>query len=406
MPTIKDSVHDHIEMTGVATDLLDTPAMQRLRRISQLGTVGLVYPSANHTRLEHSIGVYALARRACEVLSIDGAARDELVAAALLHDVGHPPFSHNIEELIHRETGKLHDDVLDIVSGGRVGETLEAYGLSPQRIADLIRGEGRYGQVISGDLDVDRMDYLLRDAHHTGVAYGTIDHERLVRALRFVDETLVFAAGNLQTAESLLLARALMNPTVYQHHVARIARRMLWAATETLLGSTSTTAATLRRMDDVDLRARLRAEASTAPMMARIDERRLYKRAIWAEWEAVPASVRAVPASEGASLRAAIAEGAGVAPGEVLVDIPPAPSMPEASTQIVVGDAIVSIAAASPLVRALQQTNEANWRLGVYTPAAHREAVQSAAVDALALDTDLSILADRADSAIARLDQF
>ena len=406
MPTIKDSVHDHIEMTGVATDLLDTPAMQRLRRISQLGTVGLVYPSANHTRLEHSIGVYALARRACEVLSIDGAARDELVAAALLHDVGHPPFSHNIEGLIHRETGKLHDDVIDIVSDGRVGETLEAYGLSPRRIADLIRGRGRYGQVISGDLDVDRMDYLLRDAHHTGVAYGTIDHERLVRALRFVDETLVFAAGNLQTAESLLLARALMNPTVYQHHVARIARRMLWAATETLLETTTTTAAAVRRMDDVDLRARLRSEPSSAPMLARLDERRLFKRAIWAEWDAVPASVRSTTDSAGASLHAAIAEGAGVAPEAVLIDVPPAPSMPEASTQIVVGDAIVSIAAASPLVRALQQTNEANWRLGVYTPAVHREAVQAAAVDVLDLDTDHSILADRADSAIARLDQF
>jgi HD superfamily phosphohydrolase len=406
MPTIKDSVHDHIEMTGVATDLLDTPAMQRLRRISQLGTVGLVYPSANHTRLEHSIGVYALARRACEVLSIDGAARDELVAAALLHDVGHPPFSHNIEGLIQRETGKLHDDVIDIVSAGRVGETLEAYGLSPRRIADLIRGRGRYGQVISGDLDVDRMDYLLRDAHHTGVAYGTIDHERLVRALRFVDETLVFAAGNLQTAESLLLARALMNPTVYQHHVARIARRMLWAATETLLETTTTTAAAVRRMDDVDLRARLRSEPSSAPMLARLDERRLFKRAIWAEWDAVPASVRSTTDSAGASLHAAIAEGAGVAPEAVLIDVPPAPSMPEASTQIVVGDAIVSIAAASPLVRALQQTNEANWRLGVYTPAVHREAVQAAAVDVLDLDTDHSILADRADSAIARLDQF
>jgi HD superfamily phosphohydrolase len=406
MPTIKDSVHDHIEVTGVATELLDTPAMQRLRRISQLGTVSLVYPAANHTRLEHSIGVYALARRACEVLSIEGTARDELVAAALLHDVGHPPFSHNIEGLIQQETGKLHDDVLDIVSAGRVGETLRAYGLSPTRIADLIRGDGRYGQVISGDLDVDRMDYLLRDAHHTGVAYGTIDHERLVRALRFVDETLVFAAGNLQTAESLLLARALMNPTVYQHHVARIARRMLWAASEQLLASTPIDASTLRRMDDVDLRARLRGESSTAPMVARIDERRLFKRAIWAEWTAVPAPVRAASDADQAALRTAIAEHAEVAVEEVLLDIPSGPSMPEASTQIAVGDAIVSIAAASPLVQALQQTNEANWRLGVYTPATHREAVQLAAIEVLGLDTAQSILADRADSAIARLDQF
>jgi HD superfamily phosphohydrolase len=116
--------------------------------------------------------------------------------------------------------------------------------------------------------------------------------------------------------------------------------------------------------------------------------------------------VRAASDAERAALRTAIAERAEVAVAEVLLDVPSGPSMPEASTQIAVGDAIVSIAAASPLVQALQQTNEANWRLGVYTPASHRESVQRAAIEVLRLDTEQSILADRADSAIARLDQF
>mgnify|MGYP002760627972 CR=1 FL=1 len=406
MPTIKDSVHDHIEITGVATELLDTPAMQRLRRISQLGTVGLVYPSANHTRLEHSIGVYALARRACDVLSIDGAARDELVAAALLHDVGHPPFSHNIEGLIHRETGKLHDDVLDIVSTGRVGETLEAYGLSPQRIADLIRGEGRYGQVISGDLDVDRMDYLLRDAHHTGVAYGTIDHERLVRALRFVDETLVFAAGNLQTAESLLLARALMNPTVYQHHVARIAKAMLRRGAERLLDRTDTTPAELRRMDDHDLLVALRTTPATAELARRLRTRDLYKRAVWAELDAVPEDV--VDADYGAvsELESAVADRAGLSSESVVVDVPGRPSMTESTSRVMVSGEMRRLEKQSPLVSALRTAGKQQWRLGVYAPSDDTDRVGRAVVDVLGLDLDGALVSDVRPGVTATLDEF
>ncbi|MFW5977902.1 MAG: HD domain-containing protein, partial [Halohasta sp.] len=97
MATIKDSVHDHIEIEGVAEALLDTPTVQRLRHIKQLGTVQLVYPSANHTRFEHSLGVYHLANRALGQLGIEGRQAERIRAAALLHDVGHGPFSHNIE---------------------------------------------------------------------------------------------------------------------------------------------------------------------------------------------------------------------------------------------------------------------------------------------------------------------
>lgn len=217
MRTIKDSVHDHIEISGIAEALLDTPEMQRLRRIGQLGTVNLVYPSANHTRFEHSLGVYHLADQALSHLNISGANADRIRAAALLHDIGHGPYSHNIEDLIHRHTGRYHDDVADLIERGPVASVLTSHDLDPNCIADRIAGTGGLAQLVSGELDVDRMDYLVRDAHHTGVPYGTIDHERFVRELRFVEDELVLAAGNVQTAESLLLARHLMGPTVYNH---------------------------------------------------------------------------------------------------------------------------------------------------------------------------------------------
>ncbi|MEF8838411.1 MAG: HD domain-containing protein, partial [Haloarculaceae archaeon] len=288
MTTVKDSVHDHIEVDGVASDLLDTPPIQRLRRIKQLGTATLVYPSANHTRFEHSLGVYHLADRALDCLGIEGQQAERVRAAAMVHDVGHAPFSHNVESLLHRLTGRYHDEVDDLLGDGSVARVLSEHGLNPDRIAALVAGEGRFGQLVSGELDVDRMDYLVRDAHHTGVPYGTIDHQRLIRELRFVDGQLVLDEGNVQTAESLLLARALMNPTVYNHHVSRIAKTMLRRATEHLLETTDVEPPKLRRMDDHALMAALRDASATEGLVRRLDERSLYKRAVWAELEAVP----------------------------------------------------------------------------------------------------------------------
>mgnify|MGYP002761195355 FL=1 len=193
MVTIKDSVHDHIAIEGIAADLLDTPAVQRLRRLRQLGTVGLVYPSANHTRFEHSLGVYHLARAALDRLGIAGRRRKRLEAAAILHDVGHTPFSHNIESVVARRTGRMHDEVDDLLGEGEIARILALHDVDPAAVTDLIAGDGEFGSLISGELDVDRMDYLVRDAHHTGVPYGTIDAERLLRELTFVDGELVLA---------------------------------------------------------------------------------------------------------------------------------------------------------------------------------------------------------------------
>jgi len=142
MVTIKDSVHDHIAVDGVAAALLDTPEVQRLRRIKQLGTVGLVYPSANHTRFEHSLGVYHLADRALSELSIGGARAERIRAAAILHDVGHTPFSHNVESLVARRTGRLHDEVDDLLEGGEIARVLALHDIDPDAVAALIAGEG------------------------------------------------------------------------------------------------------------------------------------------------------------------------------------------------------------------------------------------------------------------------
>ncbi|WP_435334525.1 HD domain-containing protein [Haloarchaeobius sp. TZWWS8] len=385
MHAIKDSVHDYIEVSGVVADLLDTAAMQRLRHVKQLSTVRLVYPSANHTRFEHSLGVYHLARRACRHLDVDGSRAEAVQAAAVLHDVGHGPYGHQTEGVIERRLDRHHDEVHDLLGTGELADVLESYGLDTDAVADLIDGQGELGQLVSGELDVDRMDYLVRDAHHSGVPYGTIDQGRLLRALTFIDGHLALSEGNLATAESMLVARALMNATVYRHHVSRIAGAMLEKTCERLLNETPVEATEFARMTDGELLAALREHDETADAAARLATRDLYKRAVWAELDDVPDHVVGADHDQLREWEAEIAEDAAVAPEAVLVDVPGRPSMPESSTRIVVNGEVRRLHEESPLVQGLQAAQSVQWRLGVYAPTEAVGNVRAAALDVLDL---------------------
>ena len=379
MTPIRDSVHDYITLCPVAADLVDTPAVQRLRHIKQLSTVRLVFPSANHTRFEHSLGVYHLARTVLDHLSVDDDTAAHVRAAALLHDIGHGPYGHQTEDIIRRQTGRDHDDIAWLVTDPdrRVCQVLERHGLDPARIASLVAGEGRLGPLVSGELDVDRMDYLVRDAHHTGVPYGTIDHGRLVRELRLEDDTLVLDDGNVATAESVLLARSLMNTVVYGHHVSRVAGAMLERACERYIDDTETDIEEFRRLADHDLLVALRDHVPT--LGTRLEHRDLYKRAVWAPLSAVPSGT--VDAGHETELAAErdIAAKAGLDADDVIVDIPSRPRLKESTTNVVVDGVVQRLEDASELVGALRATERTRWRLGVYCPEEATTAVTEAA---------------------------
>ncbi|WP_284014178.1 HD domain-containing protein [Halobaculum litoreum] len=382
MKAIKDSVHDYITLDPVAADLLDTRTLQRLRHIKQLSTVRLVYPSASHTRFEHSLGVYHLADRALEYLGVDGDRARHLRAAALLHDVGHGPYGHQTEEVIRRRTGVDHDELGDLLGGTDAGDVLRAHGLSVDRVAAIVRGEGELGQLVSGELDVDRMDYLVRDAHHTGVPYGTIDHERLVRELQYRDGALVLAEGNVQTAESLLLARALMDATVYRHHVSRVAGAMLERASERLLESDAgIDVERFRRMADHDLLVALREHVPH--LGERIEYRDLFKRAVWTDLSATPADVVEMDHGDERAAEREIAALADVDARDVVVDAPGRPTFTEAGSRVVVDGVPQRLEDASELVAGLRAAQRAGWRMGVYAPAAETDAVAAAAEEVL-----------------------
>ena len=384
MNAIKDSVHDWIPVDPVAEDLLDAPAVQRLRHIKQLSTVRLVYPSASHTRFEHSLGVYHLAREALTHLGVDGDRAAHVRAAALLHDVGHGPYGHQTEDVIRRHTGRDHDELGDLLSETDLAARLDSHGLDPGRVADLVAGEGELGQLVSGVLDVDRMDYLVRDAHHTGVPYGSVDTGRLLRGLRYRDGRLVLSEGNVQTAESLLLARALMDGIVYRHHVSRIAGSMLERACERLL-RTDTDVEEFVRMADHDLLVALRKRVPD--LGGRIERRELYKRAVWTGLDRVPDVVTEMDREDERRAAREIADAAGVDRESVLVDIPARPGLKEARTRVVVDDVVQRLEDASELVSALRRSRRAQWRLGVYAPDGQVEAVGAAASEVLGLSS-------------------
>ncbi|RPJ30405.1 MAG: HD domain-containing protein, partial [Planctomycetaceae bacterium] len=170
MSPIRDPIHGYIEIRPCIERLLDTHIVQRLRNIKQLGWTNLVYPGSNHTRFEHSLGTYYLASRVASELS--EAERTEVEIAALLHDIGHGPYSHDCEEVIEKYTRRSHSDVKFLLEKEEIATILDELGISQTTIASQIEGKTKLGQVVNGTLDVDRMDYLVRDAYYTGVSYG------------------------------------------------------------------------------------------------------------------------------------------------------------------------------------------------------------------------------------------
>jgi uncharacterized protein len=385
MQAIKDAVHDYVDLCPLAADLLDTAPLQRLRHVRQLSTVALVYPSANHTRFEHSLGVYHLAREAAERLDLEDEDALRVRAAALLHDAGHGPFGHQTEPAIERHLGRHHDEVEGVLEGTDAADVLSEHGLSVSEVAETVSGEAEYGRLVSGDLDVDRMDYLVRDAHHTGVPYGTVDHGRLLRAFEYREGRLVLSEGNVATAESVLVARTLMNATVYRHHVSRIAGAMLDRAAERLL-QTGFDPELFARLTDHELLVAFEERAETAEIARQLGERDLYKRAGWWNWEEVPGTLVDNSYLDVRTLERKVAGLAGVEERDVIIDNPGRPSIPESGAHVVVNDEAERLADVSTLVSGLDACAREQWRLGVYAPDEHVEAVSAAAIEVLDVD--------------------
>jgi hypothetical protein len=335
---LRDPVWNNIRIDELTLTLVDTEVFQRLRYVRQLGWTFLVYPGATHTRFEHALGTHHLSRRTLALLceaedstSISEVDQAVVRSAALLHDVGHYPFSHALEEI-----GALHheDVARPLITEGSVASILSSQlgKDAPVKVFDLIRGrsESPLQGLISGSLDLDKIEYLKRDAFMCGVPYGEIDVDRLTNSLVLVDdpETGRRALGvqekALSALESLLFAKYQMYRNVYWHHAVRSATAMYKRLVEDAVRTEVVDVQSLARHTDEGLMHTLESDKPT-PLLAALKGRRLYKRA--AEWPAAELDADRVEWVATDRKRVAAAENSlakefGLAPGDLLLDYP------------------------------------------------------------------------------------
>jgi HD superfamily phosphohydrolase len=339
---IRDPLWDNIRLDRAAMLALDTPAVQRLRYIRQVGHAFLVYPGATHTRFEHALGAYHLTKRALSALEergelgqVPGEDCHAVRLAALLHDIGHYPFSHALEEAgfpSHETLGvaKLHM--------GELGERLAEIG-GPEfagAVGRLITGESSspLQGLISGSLDLDKIDYLSRDARMCGVPYGTVDVDRLLSSLTLVPapdgglEVGVQEKG-VSALESLLFAKYQMYRNVYWHHAVRSATCMFKRAVRGAVARGSLTVDAIAvATDDGLMEVLINRDGNS--LAAAIRARRLYKRAVDLSASDVPEDVQPWVTEDPGLLERvedSLAAQVGLEAGELLIDFPARTSM-------------------------------------------------------------------------------
>ena len=227
---LNDPIYGFIRIpNSLIFDIIEHPSFQRLRRVSQMGFSNLVYPGANHTRFHHALGCLHLMQKTVNVLRVKGISISEqeenaLYIAILLHDIGHGAFSHALEHSI--VTGISHEEI----SLKYMHQLNRQFDGQLDLAISVFNGEYHrkfLHQLITSQLDIDRLDYLKRDSFYTGVAEGNISSDRLIAMINVVDNELVIEKKGIYSVEKFLIARRLMYWQVYLHKTSLVAEYML-----------------------------------------------------------------------------------------------------------------------------------------------------------------------------------
>ncbi len=351
---INDPIHGFIGLTDIEAKIINSLPYQRLRRIKQLSGGHFVYPTAEHTRFGHCIGVMYLAglsgKRLLNRMGLGAQKLQEVRIAGLLHDIGHGPFSHVFEEVLIEKRGMNHEDVTEwIILKSELGDMLEADGISKKRIGNLVRGRQKTKRdsiiagIVAGQIDSDKMDYLIRDSFYCGVNYGLVDIHRLIDSIEISkDYQMQFDIAARGALESFLVARYEMFLNVYYHKTVRSVEVMLVKlinAADNILELTSfSSPEEFLELDDMSLISRIRSidpseseEAKEAARMVNLlDSRILYKSAFEKVLHTQDRFVSRILTKSKVreSIQEEIASIAGVEMDEVIVDVPTLPSVP------------------------------------------------------------------------------
>jgi hypothetical protein len=342
---IKDPVHGYVYITEAEKQLLDSYPVQRLHRLRQLAGSEFVYSGANHTRFEHSIGVMYLAGKLTENQNLSQLLSEEEIQivrmASLLHDVGHGPFSHVFEHLLVKFLNKTHEDMTKwLIQKSELHDIISELGYDADAVAKLavgelrIQGKAFLDQVIQSAVDVDKLDFVVRDTYHTGAEYGYVDVFRLIHMLDVLGENLAVDVGALSALESFVLARLESFRSIYFHRVGRAAQIMLATAMEQAkdeLGLVDyDSPEDYLALNDYTVWTKLKECEKSRGIMENLERRKLlkcaYDRTFYAREKMVP-SIFSVDEIRD-QMRNKIASEAGVEPEAVVIDVPTVPSVP------------------------------------------------------------------------------
>jgi len=340
---IKDPLYGYIRITEIERNIIDTQPVQRLRRIRQLSGAEYAYPAANHTRFEHVLGTMYLAGILAQSIPINLSNQEvqRIRFAALLHDVGHAPFSHLFEPLLAKYLGKTHEDMTFwIIAESELSSALRADGFDPSEIGKL--AVGRLGnpkqpfldQIIRSSVDVDKMDFIVRDSYHTGAGYGYVDIFRLIYTMDILDGNLAVDVTAIPTLETFILARLESFRAIYFHRAARAVQIMMLKALEQAkdeldIDRIKTPEAYLA-LDDYLIWSILKRCKKSRGIMENIEQRKLLKCAYERTFFVKDELFTSVLTNEAVrkQIEEEIATKAKVDPEDVSIDVPSLPSVP------------------------------------------------------------------------------
>jgi hypothetical protein len=336
---IKCPLYNYIHVNRLEKDLIDTYPFQRLRRLRQLVGAEYAYPGACHSRLEHSLGVMHLAGELSENMAKNSLFTQdevqEIKVAALLHDIGHGPFSHVFEPMLMQSLHKTHEDMTTwIIRKTEIADIIKKQSMEPIRISELAVGKlentnKRFAnQIISSAVDVDKMDFVGRDTYHTGAEYGHVDIFRLIYTMDVMDNNIAVDLTALTTLETFILARIESFRAIYFHRVSRAAQIMLERAISLAKDELGLTkfddVEDYLKLDDYTMWTYLKESKSSRHIIEGLEMRQLLKQAYEKTFLAKDEMLTSVLTNEKIRLELEneIAEASDLTSGEVTIDVP------------------------------------------------------------------------------------